>query len=162
IPLVTLVDLPGYLPGIDQEHSGVIRHGAKILYAFSEATVPKITLIMRKAYGGGYIAMCSHHLRADFVFAWPSAEIAVMGPEGAANIIFRNEIKNSENPEEVRKQKVKEYKEKFANPYVAAAYGYVDAVIETEETRDMLIHAIDISKQKRTDSPEKKHGLPPF
>ncbi|MDD2322380.1 MAG: carboxyl transferase domain-containing protein, partial [Bacteroidales bacterium] len=99
---------------------------------------------------------------ADFVFAWPSAEIAVMGPEGAANIIFRNEIKNSENPEEVRKQKVKEYKEKFANPYVAAAYGYVDAVIETEETRDMLIHAIDISKQKRTDSPEKKHGLPPF
>ncbi|MDY0285967.1 MAG: acyl-CoA carboxylase subunit beta [Bacteroidales bacterium] len=162
IPMITLVDLPGYLPGIDQEHSGVIRHGAKILYAFSEATVPKITLIMRKAYGGGYIAMCSHHLRADFVFAWPSAEIAVMGPEGAANIIFRNEIKNSENPDEVRKQKVKEYKEKFANPYVAAAYGYVDAVIETEETRDMLIHAIDISKQKRTDSPEKKHGLPPF
>ena len=111
IPLVTLVDLPGYLPGVDQEHAGVIRHGAKVLYAYSEATVPKITVIMRKAYGGGYIAMCSHHLRADFVFAWPSAEIAVMGPEGAANIIFRKEITTSENPEETRKQKVEEYKE---------------------------------------------------
>ena len=162
IPLVTLVDLPGYLPGIDQEHSGVIRHGAKILYAYSEATVPKITLIMRKAYGGGYIAMCSNHLRADFVFAWPTAEIAVMGPEGAANIIFRNEIKNAENPDEVRKQKVKEYKDKFANPYVAAAYGYVDAVIEPDETRKMLIHALDISEEKRVDAPDKKHGIPPF
>jgi acetyl-CoA carboxylase carboxyltransferase component len=162
IPLVTLVDLPGYLPGIDQEHAGVIRHGAKILYAYSEATVPKITLIMRKAYGGGYIAMCSNHLRADFVFAWPTAEIAVMGPEGAANIIFRNEIKNAEDPEEVRKQKVKEYKDKFANPYVAAAYGYVDAVIEPDETRKMLIHALDISEDKRIDAPIKKHGIPPF
>ena len=110
IPLVTLVDLPGYLPGIDQEHSGVIRHGAKLLYAYSEATVPKITVILRKAYGGGYIAMCSRHLRADFVFAWPTAEIAVMGPEGAANIIFRSEIMEAENPDEMRKQKVKEYK----------------------------------------------------
>ncbi|PID93287.1 MAG: methylmalonyl-CoA carboxyltransferase [Bacteroidetes bacterium] len=162
IPLITLVDLPGYLPGIDQEHSGVIRHGAKILYAYSEATVPKITLIMRKAYGGGYIAMCSNHLRADFVFAWPTAEIAVMGPEGAANIIFRNEIRNAENPEEVRQQKVKEYKDKFANPYVAAAYGYVDAVIEPEETRNMLIHALDISGEKRIHTPPKKHGIPPF
>ncbi len=162
IPLVTFVDLPGYLPGVDQEHSGVIRHGAKILYAYSEATVPKITLITRKAYGGGYIAMCSHHLRADFVFAWPTAEIAVMGPEGAANIIFRKEITTAEDPDKVRKQKVNEYKAKFANPYVAAAYGYIDAVIEPEETRKMLIHALDISKEKDIAMPKKKHGIPPF
>jgi acetyl-CoA carboxylase carboxyltransferase component len=162
IPLVTVVDLPGYLPGVDQEHAGVIRHGAKILYAYSEATVPKLTVITRKAYGGGYIAMCSHHLRADFVFAWPTAEIAVMGPEGAANIIFRNEIKNAENPEEMRKLKIKEYKDKFANPYVAAAYGYIDAVIEPQETRNLLIHAIEISAQKNEVGPSKKHGIPPF
>jgi acetyl-CoA carboxylase carboxyltransferase component len=162
IPLVTLVDLPGYLPGVDQEHAGVIRHGAKVLYAYSEATVPKITVITRKAYGGGYIAMCSSHLRADFVFAWPTAEIAVMGPEGAANIIFRNEIKGAENPEEMRKAKVKEYKDKFANPYVAAAYGYIDAVIEPEETRDMVIHALHISAEKIVQTPAKKHGIPPF
>jgi acetyl-CoA carboxylase carboxyltransferase component len=162
IPLVTLVDLPGYLPGVDQEHAGVIRHGAKILYAYSEATVPKITLILRKAYGGGYIAMCSHHLRADFVFAWPTAEIAVMGPEGAANITFRKEIMNAENPDEMRQQKVEEYKQKFANPYVAAAYGYVDAVIEPVETRKMLIHALEISASKTEIVPKKKHGIPPF
>ncbi len=162
IPLLTLVDLPGYLPGVDQEYAGVIRHGAKLLYAYSEASVPKITVILRKAYGGGYIAMCSHHLKADFVFAWPTAEIAVMGPEGAANIIFRNEIKNSENPEATRKIKIKEYKEKFANPYVAAAYGYIDAVIEPTETRNMLVHALHISMQKQETPPKKKHGLPPF
>jgi acetyl-CoA carboxylase carboxyltransferase component len=162
IPLVTLVDLPGYLPGVDQEHAGVIRHGAKVLYAYSEATVPKITVITRKAYGGGYIAMCSSHLRADFVFAWPTAEIAVMGPEGAANIIFRNEIRDAENPDEMRKLKIKEYKEKFANPFVAAAYGYVDAVISPEETRDMVIHALAISADKIVDVPMKKHGIPPF
>jgi len=162
VPLVTLVDLPGYLPGVDQEHAGVIRHGAKVLYAYSEATVPKITVIMRKAYGGGYIAMCSHHLRADFVFAWPTAEIAVMGPEGAANIIFRKEIQTAENPEEMRKQKVAEYKKKFANPYVAAAYGYIDAVIEPEETRRMLMHSLEISKDKIVEVPMKKHGIPPF
>ncbi|MBC8487670.1 MAG: acyl-CoA carboxylase subunit beta [Bacteroidetes bacterium] len=162
IPIVTLVDLPGYLPGIDQEHAGVIRHGAKILYAYSEATVPKITVIMRKAYGGGYIAMCSHHLRADFVCAWPTAEIAVMGPEGAANIIFRNEIKDAENPDEIRKQKVKEYKNKFANPYVAAAYGFIDAVIEPKETRNFLVHALDVSGLKAETGPKKKHGIPPF
>jgi acetyl-CoA carboxylase carboxyltransferase component len=162
IPLITLVDLPGYLPGIDQEHAGVIRHGAKLLYAYSEATVPKITVILRKAYGGGYIAMCSSHLKADFVFAWPSAEIAVMGPEGAANIIFRKEIMSAENPDEMRKKKVNEYRKKFANPYVAAAYGYVDAVIEPKETRKMLIHAIEISSNKKEVRPEKKHGIPPF
>ncbi len=162
IPLVTLVDLPGYLPGIDQEHAGVIRHGAKILYSYSEATVPKITIILRKAYGGGYIAMCSRHLRADFVFAWPTAEIAVMGPEGAANIIFRNEIKNAEDPEKVRLEKVEEYKKKFANPYVAAAHGYIDAVIEPNETRRFVVHALEVSGQKSELIPKKKHGIPPF
>ena len=162
VPIVTLVDLPGYLPGVDQEHAGVIRHGAKILYSYSEATVPKITVIIRKAYGGGYIAMNSRHLRADFVFAWPSAEIAVMGPEGAANIIFRKEITTAADPEKMRKQKVKEYKEKFANPYVAAAKGYIDSVIEPNETRTMLIHAIDVSMRKDIGMPKKKHGIPPF
>jgi acetyl-CoA carboxylase carboxyltransferase component len=162
IPLCTFVDLPGYLPGVEQEHAGVIRHGAKILYAYSEATVPKITVILRKAYGGGYIAMCSHHLRADFVFAWPTAEIAVMGPEGAANIIFRKEIMQAKNPDKLRQEKIEEYKEKFANPYVAAAYGYIDAVIEPEETRSILLHALEISKNKSVERPQKKHGIPPF
>ncbi|MBW6481104.1 MAG: acyl-CoA carboxylase subunit beta [Bacteroidales bacterium] len=162
VPLVTLVDLPGYLPGIDQEHAGVIRHGAKILYSYSEATVPKVTIILRKAYGGGYIAMCSRHLRADFVFAWPTAEIAVMGPEGAANIIFRNEIKNAENPDQVRQEKVEEYKKKFANPYVAAAHGYIDAVIEPAETRRFVVHALEVSTHKSELRPAKKHGIPPF
>lgn len=162
IPLCTLVDLPGYLPGIDQEHAGVIRHGAKLLYSYSEATVPKMTLILRKAYGGGYIAMSSRHLRADFVFAWPAAEIAVMGPEGAANIIFRKEITEAENPEEMRKAKVEEYKNKFANPYVAASKGYIDTVIEPEETRKMLLHALEVSSTKTTNRPPKKHGIPPF
>jgi len=162
IPLVTFVDLPGYLPGTEQEHAGVIRHGAKVLYSYSEATVPKITVILRKAYGGGYIAMCSRHLRADFVFAWPTAEIAVMGPEGAANIIFRQAIANAENPEEMRQQKIDEYKTKFANPYVAAAHGYIDAVIEPEETRKFVAHSLKISSEKTEHRPEKKHGIPPF
>lgn len=162
IPLITLVDLPGYLPGVDQEHAGVIRHGAKVLYAYSEATVPKITVILRKAYGGGYIAMSSRHLRADFVFAWPTAEIAVMGPEGAANIIFRKEIMSSADPEGTRKQKVEEYKAKFANPYVAASRGYIDAVIEPAETRKFLLHSISVSENKMISMPAKKHGLPPF
>jgi acetyl-CoA carboxylase carboxyltransferase component len=162
IPIVTFVDLPGYLPGADQEHAGVIRHGAKVLYAYSEATVPKITFILRKAYGGGYIAMNSRHLNADFVFAWPGAEIAVMGPEGAANIIFKKEIQNADDPEKMRKQKVKEYKQKFANPYVAAAKGYVDSVIEPEETRKLLVHALEVSKNKVDKRPSKKHGIPPF
>ena len=162
IPLITFVDLPGYLPGVDQEHAGVIRHGAKVLYAYSEATVPKTTIILRKAYGGGYIAMCSRHLGADFVFAWPSAEIAVMGPEGAANIIFKAEIAASPNPELTRKEKVKEYTDKFANPYVAAANGHIDGVINPSETRDYLIHSLNISKSKREIRQPKKHGIPPF
>ena len=162
IPLITLVDLPGYLPGIDQEYAGVIRHGAKVLYSYSEASVPKITVILRKAYGGGYIAMCSRHLGADFVFAWPTAEIAVMGLEGAANIIFKKEIESSKDPNETRKAKVKEYTDKFANPYIAAANGYVDAIIPPRETRDALIHAISVSAQKVDERPMKKHGIPPF
>lgn len=162
IPLVTFVDLPGYLPGIDQEHAGVIRHGAKVLYSYSEATVPKITVILRKAYGGGYIAMCSRHLGADFVFAWPSAEIAVMGPEGAANIIFRAEIQGAADPDAVRREKVAEYTEKFANPYIAASHGHIDAVILPADTRDFLIHALEISAQKAESRPSRKHGVPPF
>ncbi len=162
IPIITLVDLPGYLPGVDQEHAGVIRHGAKVLYAYSEATVPKLTVIIRKAYGGGYIAMSSRHLRADFVFAWPSAEIAVMGPEGAANIIFRKEITTAADPDSMRKQKVEEYKIKFANPYVAASRGYVDAVIEPSETRKFLMHSIEVSENKDVPMPYKKHGLMPL
>ena len=162
IPIVTLEDLPGYLPGIDQEHAGVIRHGAKLLYAYSEATVPKITVILRKAYGGGYIAMNSRHLRADFVYAWPTAEIAVMGPEGAANIVFKREIDNSEDPEKTRQQKIQEYKEKFANPYVAASKGFIDEVIEPTQTRSRLIHALNVSRNKQAAGPRKKHGIPPF
>jgi methylmalonyl-CoA decarboxylase subunit alpha len=162
IPIVTLVDLPGYLPGVDQEHAGVIRHGAKLLYAYSEATVAKVTVILRKAYGGGYIAMNSRHLRADFVFAWPDAEVAVMGPEGAANIIFRKEISTAEDPDKVRKEKVAEYIEKFANPYVAAAKGFIDSVIEPAETRRVLKHALEVSDNKEIGMPKKKHGIPPF
>ena len=131
-------------------------------YAYSEATVPKVTVILRKAYGGGYIAMNSRHLKADFMFAWPTAEIAVMGPEGAANIIFRKEIKESANPEETRKQKVAEYREKFANPYVAASKGYIDSVIEPSETRLLLKHSIEVSGNKTVMTPAKKHGIPPF
>ncbi len=162
IPIITLEDMPGYLPGVDQEHAGVIRHGAKVLYAYSEATVPKITVILRKAYGGGYIAMNSRHLGADFMFAWPTAEIAVMGPEGAANIIFKKEIDEAADPDAMRALKVEEYIERFANPYVAAAKGYVDAVIEPEETRKLLLHAIEVSSNKNDVRPFKKHGIPPF
>lgn len=162
IPIITLEDMPGYLPGVDQEHAGVIRHGAKMLYAYSEATVPKITVILRKAYGGGYIAMNSRHLGADFMFAWPGAEIAVMGPEGAANIIFRKEIMEAEDQDAMRQQKVEEYIEKFANPFVAAAKGYIDAVIEPLETRELILHALEVSKNKDDHRPQKKHGVPPF
>ncbi len=162
IPIITLEDLPGYLPGIDQEHAGVIRHGAKILYAYSESTVAKVTIILRKAYGGGYIAMGSRHLRSDFVFAWPSAEIAVMGAEGAANIIFRKEIVEAENPAQMRELKIQEYKDKFANPYVAASKGYIDAVIAPADTRKFVEQALSVAATKNVGRPKKKHGLPPF
>ncbi len=159
IPLVTLVDVPGYLPGSAQEHGGVIRHGAKLLYAYSEATVPKITLILRKAYGGAYLAMCSRHLGADVVLAWPQAEIAVMGPEGAAAIIFRKEMAGS--PEK-RQEKIEEYREKFANPYQAAQRGYIDQVINPKDTRPSLIAALTMAAHKQESRPQRKHGNIPL
>lgn len=162
IPLLTLVDIPGYLPGVDQEYAGVIRHGAKLLYAYSEATVPKLTLILRKAYGGGYIAMCSRHLGADFVYAWPTAEIAVMGPEGAANIIFRAEISAAADPELARREKVNEYTEKFCNPYVAASMGHIDGVIDPAETRKKLVRALNFARNKKDELPKKKHSNIPL
>jgi len=162
IPIVTFVDTPGYLPGVAQEHGGIIRHGAKLLYAYSEATVPKITVILRKAYGGAYIAMGSKHLGADFVAAWPFAEIAVMGPEGAANIIFRKEIEAATNKEEVRKQKIEEYKSQFANPYIAASRGYIDKVIDPRETRDFIYKSLELSIAKNEGRPNKKHGNIPL
>lgn len=164
IPLVTLEDMPGYLPGVDQEHAGVIRHGAKMLYAYCEATVPKITVILRKAYGGGYIAMNSRHMGGDFVFAWPTAEIAVMGPEGAANLIFAKDIAAAapEEQEAVRQEKINEYKEKFANPFVAAGKGYVDAVIDPAKTRTCIIQALKVAENKYEERPPKKHGIAPF
>jgi acetyl-CoA carboxylase carboxyltransferase component len=161
IPLITFTDTPGYLPGVAQEHGGIIRHGAKLLYAYSEATVPKITVIVRKAYGGAYIAMCSRHLGADQVFAFPTAEIAVMGPEGAANIIFKKEIEESADPIATRKEKIEEYRDKFANPYQAAKRGYVDDVIEPSTTRIRLISALEMLASKREKRPAKKHGNMP-
>jgi acetyl-CoA carboxylase carboxyltransferase component len=162
IPLVTLVDTSGYLPGVSQEHGGVIRHGAKILYSYSEATVPKLTVILRKAYGGAYIAMCSRHLGADQVFAWPSAEIAVMGPDGAANIIFKREIDEAADPAAARAQKIDEYKAEFANPYKAARRGYVDDVIEPGQTRARLSAALELLVGKREQRPSRKHGNMPL
>jgi acetyl-CoA carboxylase carboxyltransferase component len=149
LPLVTLVDVPGFLPGSDQEHGGIIRHGAMILYAYSVAEVPKLTVVLRKAYGGAYIGMCSKGLGADLVMAWPSAEIAVMGAAGACNIIFSREIKASENPEETRKQRIAEYTERFATPYAAAEHGYVDMVIEPAETRKELIAGLKLFENKK-------------
>ena len=162
IPIVTFTDVPGYLPGVEQEHNGIIRHGAKLLYAFSEATVPKINVIVRKAYGGAYIAMNSKHLGADMVFAWPSAEIAVMGPDGAANIIFRKDIANSEDPVNFRAQKIQEYRDKFSNPYVAASRGYVDDVIQPSTTRKRIASALEMLASKRETRPSKKHGNIPL
>lgn len=162
IPLITFEDVTGFFPGVKQEHGGIIRHGAKILYAYSEATVPKITIITRKAYGGAYVALNSKSIGADLVFAWPNAEIAVMGPEGAANIIFAKEIQNSADPEAVRNQKIQEYKDKFANPYVAAKMGMVDDVIDPRETRIKLIQALDMLQTKKEERPKKKHGNIPL
>jgi len=158
IPLLTIADVPGYLPGSDQEWKGIIRHGAKLLWCYSEATVPKITLVTRKDYGGSYLAMCGQDLGADYVLAWPTAEIAVMGAEGAANIIFRKEIKAAEDPKAKREEKVREYRELFSNPYKAAARGYVDALIAPRETRPRIIRALEMLKTKRESRPAKKHG----
>ena len=156
IPIITFVDVPGFLPGIQQEHRGVIKHGAKMLFAYSNATVPKITVIIRKAYGGAYLAMCSKDLGADQAFALPTAEIAVMGPDGAVNLIFKNES------EELRKQKIEEYRNKFANPYFAASRGHIDAVIEPQEIRPRLISALQMLSNKREEKTQKKHGVIPL
>ncbi len=162
IPLLTFVDTPGYLPGTKQEHNGIIRHGAKVLYAYSEATVPKLTVILRKAYGGAYIAMCARSLGADLVLSWPTAEIAVMGPEGAADIIFKKEILRAENPSEFLEQKVKEYRDHFASPYVAARRGYVDKVISPHETRHFLQKSLEALVDKHEKSIPKRHGNIPL
>ncbi|MCR5701049.1 MAG: acyl-CoA carboxylase subunit beta [Lachnospiraceae bacterium] len=162
IPIVSLVDVPAFLPGSEQEHNGIIRHGAKILFAYAEATVPKITLIMRKAYGGAYIAMNSKHMGADVVYAWPIAEIAVMGAEGAVNIIGRRQIAAAQDPEAARAELIKQYEDKFLNPYTAAKRGFVDEVIKPEETRQRIVSALDALKSKRMSRPFKKHGNIPL
>jgi propionyl-CoA carboxylase beta chain len=162
IPLIVLEDVPGFMPGTNQEYGGIIRNGAKLLYAFCEATVPKLTVILRKAYGGAYDVMCSKHIRADFNFAWPSAEIAVMGPEGAVNIIFKKDIEKADDPVARKKELVAEYREKFASPYIAARRGYIDDVIEPMETRPRLISALEACANKREGRPAKKHGNIPL
>jgi len=162
IPILTFVDVPGFLPGTTQEHGGIIRHGAKLLYAYCEATVPKLTVITRKAYGGAYDVMSSKHIRGDINLAWPSAELAVMGPDGAVNIIFRKELADAEDQADRKVELVKDYREKFANPYVAAARGYIDDVIEPRETRPRLINALEMLSNKRDSNPAKKHGNIPL
>ncbi len=162
IPIVTFVDVPGFLPGVNQEHGGIIIHGSKLLWAYCEATVPKVTVILRKAYGGAYDVMSSKHIRGDISYAWPTAEIAVMGPEGAVNIIFRKEIAAAADPEAERERLVREYREQFANPYIAAARGYIDDVIEPQETRPRLIEALKMLRNKRDANPPKKHGNIPL
>ena len=162
VPLITFVDVPGYLPGSDQEHNGIITSGAKLLYAYCEATVPKLTVVTRKSYGGAYCVMNSKHIRADLNIAWPTAEIAVMGPEGAVEIIYRRELKAAEDPVAKKKQLADEYREKFANPYIAASRGYIDDIIEPHNTRPRLINALQVFQNKRDDNPPKKHGNIPL
>ncbi|HYP39936.1 MAG TPA: carboxyl transferase domain-containing protein [Chloroflexia bacterium] len=162
IPIITFVDVPGFLPGVRQEHGGIIRHGAKLLYAYCEATVPKITVITRKAYGGAYDVMSSKHVRGDINYAWPTAEIAVMGVDGAVNIIFKDQIEKSDDPDATRKQLVADYQEKFANPYVAAGRGFIDDIIEPRQTRPKLISALQMLRNKRDTNPPKKHGNIPL
>jgi propionyl-CoA carboxylase beta chain len=162
VPLVTLCDVPGFLPGTNQEWGGIIRHGAKLLYAYAEATVPKLTVITRKAYGGAYDVMSSKHLRADFNYAWPSAEVAVMGPEGAVNIIYRRDLTTSPTPDARRAKLIDDYKARFANPYTAAERGYVDDVIVPHETRPKLITALETLLTKHEPGPRRKHGNIPL
>jgi propionyl-CoA carboxylase beta chain len=173
IPLITFEDVPGFLPGTQQEYGGIIRHGAKLLFAFAEATVPKLTIITRKAYGGAYCVMSSKHIRTDVNYAWPTAEIAVMGPEGAVNIVYKRELEKAaaaaksdgdkaEAVNKVRQQKIEEFRDRFANPYVAAERGYVDAVIRPRDTRKLLIDALAMLETKRDKNPPKKHGNIPL
>ena len=162
IPLLTLLDVPGFMPGVEQEHGGIIKHGAKLLYAYAEATVPKVSVILRKAYGGAYIVMSSKHLGGDINYSWPAAEIAVMGPEGAVNILYREAIRSSENPEETRAQRIEEYRDAMVNPYVAASRGYLDDVIDPAETRPKVIRALEMLQDKQSSLPPKKHGNIPL
>jgi propionyl-CoA carboxylase beta chain len=162
IPLVTFEDVPGFLPGTAQEFGGIIRHGAKLLYAFAEATVPKITVITRKAYGGAYCVMASKHIRTDLNYAYPTAEIAVMGPEGAVNVLYRRELAAEKDPAALRAKRVAEFREKFANPYVAADRGFVDEVIEPRATRRKIIAGLDMTRSKRDRNPPRKHGNIPL
>jgi acetyl-CoA carboxylase carboxyltransferase component len=162
LPLIVFEDVPGFLPGVDQEHGGIIRHGAKLLYAFCEATVPKITVVTRKAYGGAYCVMNSKHIRSDLNLAWPTAEIAVIGAEGAVNIIFRRDLADADDPDSRRKELVDDYSERFANPYAAARRGYIDDVIEPRDTRPRLINALNMLQNKRDSNPPKKHGNIPL
>jgi acetyl-CoA carboxylase carboxyltransferase component len=162
IPLVTFVDVPGFLPGTEQEYGGIIRHGSKLLYAYSEATVPKLTVITRKAYGGAYCVMCSKHIRADYNAAWPTAEIAVMGPEGAVNIVFRRELERAKDKTAKRAELVSDYTEQFANPYVAAERGYIDDVIEPGATRRVLIQALKVAMNKERRRTPRHHGNIPL
>ena len=162
VPLVTFVDVPGFLPGTDQEYGGIIRHGAKLLYAYCESTVPRVQIVTRKAYGGAYVVMNSKSIGADLAFAWPSAEVAVMGPQGAVNIIFRKEIDAAADAEARRAELIEEYTERFANPYIAAERGYVDDVIDPRETRRVLIRSLDMLRTKREQLPQRKHGNVPL
>jgi propionyl-CoA carboxylase beta chain len=162
IPLVTFEDVPGFLPGANQEYGGIIRHGAKLLYAFAEATVPKITVITRKAYGGAYCVMASKHIRTDVNFAWPTAEIAVIGPDGAVNVLYRRELERAEDPDALRTRLIAEFRDKFANPLVAASRGFVDEVIQPRQTRGKLIAALARLSTKRDRNPPKKHGNIPL
>jgi acetyl-CoA carboxylase carboxyltransferase component len=162
VPIVTFVDVPGFLPGTEQEYHGIIRHGAKLLYAFAEATVPRLTVITRKAYGGAYLVMNSKHLRADVSFAWPTAEIAVMGPEGAVNVVFKKQIEKAEDPATARAELIQQYQDKFATPYIAAERGFIDDVIEPAETRPRLIKALRMLGTKRETIPARKHGNIPL
>ena len=162
VPLVTFEDVPGFLPGTVQEFGGIIRHGAKLLYAYAEATVPKVTVITRKAYGGAYCVMASKHIRTDVNFAWPGAEIAVMGPEGAVNILYKRELDKAADPQAARAERIAEFREKFANPYVAAARGFIDEVIHPRQTRAKLIAALAGLETKRDKNPPKKHGNIPL
>jgi acetyl-CoA carboxylase carboxyltransferase component len=162
VPIVTFVDVPGFLPGTEQEYHGIIRHGAKLLYAFAEATVPRLTVITRKAYGGAYLVMNSKHLRADVSYAWPTAEIAVMGPEGAVNIVFKKQIEKADDPAAARAELIAQYQQKFATPYIAAERGFIDDVIEPSQTRPRLVKALRMLATKRETIPARKHGNVPL
>jgi propionyl-CoA carboxylase beta chain len=162
IPIITFEDVPGFLPGISQEYGGIIRHGAKLLYAYCEATVPRITVVTRKAYGGAFDVMSSKNIRGDINYAYPTAEIAVMGPDGAVNIIYRRELNEAEDPAKLKAEKAEEYREKFSNPYIASELGYIDEIIEPRFTRPKLIQALEMLQNKRDNNPSKKHGNIPL